>query len=125
MSHTTKLGWFQGVLAERMGQRDPERGAVTEAKFYLAVGKMVQRRILLGARPESIGQTLGLPIRDLFYALLYADSATSFVLRSLVEEWSWRQIKAGLNQPLSGCDPVPRKGWRLLWARAWTRLTRA
>jgi len=34
MSDTKRLGWFQGVLAERMGQRDERGGAVTEAEFY-------------------------------------------------------------------------------------------
>ncbi|MBI1903721.1 MAG: hypothetical protein HY000_16770 [Planctomycetes bacterium] len=97
MSEVNERGWNRRAIAERTGRRDEVRGIVTEAEFYLNAGRTVRRRIRRGHRPPAIARALDMSVVEAFYALRYAESSPSLVLRALVEAWSWEKIKQSLR----------------------------
>ncbi len=100
MSQANKRGWDRKVLAERVGGSDAARRVVTEAEFYLAAGQIARRRLRRGCRPKTIARALGISMVEALTAQRYAESSPALILRALVEDWSWEQIKHCLgHQP--------------------------
>jgi len=100
MSHANKRGWNRIVLAEQ----NAHGGVITEAEFYEAAGKMVRRGLRHGFRPQAISRALGISTVEALTALRYAESSPALILRALVGDWSWQQIKASAEgQFNAGC----------------------
>ncbi len=89
-------GWTRVPHLQESEARDMDIHVISDAEYYLLVGKDVRRRLRRGRRAESISRSHQLPAADTLAAQRFAESSSAFVLRALVEEWPWPQIKCGL-----------------------------
>ena len=99
MSRTDRRGWNRAVLAERIGARDERPRRITEAEFYLTIGKIMRKWLRRGCHSETLAHRLEIPLVESMFALRYADSSPALILRALVEDWSWKKIKQSLREP--------------------------
>ena len=89
----------RAVMAERVGARDERPRRITEAEFYLTVGKIMRKWLRRGRHPETLVHGPEIPLVESMFALRYVDSSPALILRALVEDWSWNKIKQSLREP--------------------------
>jgi len=69
---------------------------MSDAEYYLAVGRVAIKWRRAGYRRELICRSLALSSYEMRCAQSYAQSSWALILRAVVEEWTWPQIKAAL-----------------------------
>jgi hypothetical protein len=70
---------------------------VTVAEFFLSFGTAIQDRVHHGLSLDQVAHDYGVPTYECWMALQYARSSEGYKFQSLVENWSWPRIKAGLE----------------------------
>jgi len=63
MFHTNKRGRNREMHASRVSSQDDGQGSITEAEFYLAVGKTIRRQLRRGYHLDVVTCALGHPAR--------------------------------------------------------------
>lgn len=79
--------------------RDEDINIISDAEYYLLVGRGAIKRLRRGSKIGSVCQAFELPADEVIFALHYARSSSVLQFRALVEDWTWLRIKAALPQP--------------------------
>ncbi|MGE3637158.1 MAG: trypsin-like serine protease [Pirellulales bacterium] len=65
---------------------------LSEAEFYLLVGKDAINRLRRGSRFDALGESLNLSPKDIARAMRFAVSPNSLIMRALLDDWPWHLI---------------------------------
>lgn len=98
MRSANNRGWSRAPRLKRNEGRDEDIRVITDAEFYLLVGRHARHQLRQGCRPETISQTHKLSVADVNSARSFAECPPAMVLRALVENWTWRQITMALDE---------------------------
>jgi hypothetical protein len=89
--------WSRTRRSKRRDAREEDIHVLSDAEFYLLLGKRSRWGLSHPGCPELIRPAVQLAAADIVAARRFAESPSSFVLRALIEEWSWPQIKSELD----------------------------
>ncbi len=92
MSFMDKRDENTDLSSFRHGRRVDE-AASTDAERYLVLGKTLVRLRRRGLPIGLFCQAMRVPVPDCHAAVQFAESAPATILRALVEEWPWLQIR--------------------------------
>jgi len=90
--------WSRRRRSKRSDARDEDIQVLSDAEFYLLLGKRSRWGLSHPGCPELIRPAVQLAAADIVAARRFAESPSSFVLRALIEEWSWQRIKSELDE---------------------------
>ena len=88
MSNIENRGRNKEVLVERPRMQADASSPVTEAEFYLVLGRILRLKQRQGFRLVDCARRFDLPVSDCVAAVCFAESSRGLKLRALVEKWS-------------------------------------
>lgn len=86
-----------GDLGSFRHSRRVDEAASTDAERYLVLGKTLVRLRRRGLPIGLLCHALRVPMPDCQAAVDFADSSPATILRALVEDWPWLQIRQVLQ----------------------------
>lgn len=95
---TSNKGWNRDILGQRnASQGGSEPKDLTDAEFYLTVGRIVRNRVDRGLDVKSYANRVNMSERRCRMAMSYANASPGLILRALVEDWKWSRIQKELK----------------------------
>ena len=99
MKFMDKQFGIRPLFGEPMSLRRQLSDAMSEAEFYLVVGRAVAYFVRQGVPMSTVARTLQETSTECCLFQRYADSRDSFKFRALMEGWSWKTIRENLVNP--------------------------
>ncbi len=96
MSYNSKRGRNIVNLSERGIQRNEKIDLITDAEYYLWLGRDAIKLLRRGSSFSSVCQAFILSAEEVVFALHFARSSSALQLKALIEEWNWLRIKVAL-----------------------------